>query len=70
MTLIDPHQTRPDSPADANDVVWGADEIAAVVNRKRRPTYHMLENGLLPARKVGRLWVASRRKLIAHVAGE
>jgi hypothetical protein len=30
----------------------------------------MLENGLLPARKVGGRWVASRKKLLAAVTGD
>jgi hypothetical protein len=54
----------------ANDILWGAEEIAEAIGRKPGPVYHMLELGHLPARKVGRLWTASRRKLLAHLAGE
>ncbi|KKB12385.1 hypothetical protein VE25_07485 [Devosia geojensis] len=45
------------------DLIWGATAIAAALNRTRRQTFHMLENGELPAKKVGGRWVASRKKL-------
>ena len=46
-------------------LIWGAAEIAKVIGRSRRSTFHMLDNGELPARKVGGRWVAERGKLIA-----
>lgn len=46
------------------DLVWGATEIAKVIGRSARSTFHMLEKGELPARKVGSRWVADRRNLI------
>ncbi|MBZ9683113.1 DNA-binding protein [Mesorhizobium sp. CO1-1-2] len=45
------------------DLVWGADNIAKAINVKPRQAFHMLETGLLPARKVGNRWVAERGKL-------
>ena len=45
------------------DLVWGAAAIAKVIGQTTRATYHMLEAGELPARQVGRRWVASRRNL-------
>ncbi|EJZ22432.1 DNA-binding protein [Rhizobium sp. Pop5] len=47
------------------DLVWGGAEIAQIIGRSRRQTFHMLETGQLPAKKVGDRWVADRSKLIA-----
>ncbi|MER9169852.1 DNA-binding protein [Mesorhizobium australicum] len=47
------------------DLVWGAAEIGKEINRKPRQAFHMLETGLLPAKKVGNQWVAERGKLRA-----
>jgi hypothetical protein len=56
---------------DANgDIIWGATEIAKVISRSERSTFYLLERGTLPARKVGRLWSASRATLLAYCAGE
>jgi hypothetical protein len=47
------------------DLVWGGEEISKLIGRTRRQTFHMLDNGELPAKKVGGRWVAERSKLIA-----
>jgi hypothetical protein len=52
-----------------SDVVWGAAAIAAVIRKKERQAFYLLEKGLLPARKLGGQWVASRKKLLAAVTG-
>lgn len=44
-------------------LIWGAAEIAEIINRGVRATYHMLESGYLPARKAGELWVAKQDEL-------
>lgn len=46
------------------DLVWGADAIARLIGRTTRATFHMLDNGELPAKKVGGRWVAERNKLL------
>lgn len=46
------------------DLIWGAEEIAKVIGRPPRITFHLLEKGELPAKKVGGRWVAERGKLI------
>jgi hypothetical protein len=54
---------------DAPDLVWGAIAIARVIGRSERSTFHMLERNLLPAKRVGGRWCASRRKLLAALIG-
>jgi hypothetical protein len=55
---------------DAPDLVWGASAIAKVIGRSERSTFHLLSNELLPAKRVGGRWCASRRKLLAALVGE
>lgn len=50
------------------DLVWGAVAIAKVIGQTTRATYHMLDAGELPARQVGRRWVASRKELVTFFA--
>jgi hypothetical protein len=53
-----------------SDLVWGASEIGKVIGRSPRATFHLLEKQLLPARKVGRAWVGSRKRLLRAVLGD
>jgi hypothetical protein len=52
------------------DLIWGAASIAAAIGKTKRATFHLLERGVIPARKIGNQWCASRRKLQAHFEGE
>lgn len=47
------------------DLIWEVAEIAKIIGRTDRQTFHMLNKGELPAKKVGGRWVAERSKLIA-----
>ncbi len=51
------------------DLVWGCTAIAKEIKRTDRQTFHLLEAGALPAKKVGNRWVADRGKLRAHFLG-
>lgn len=46
------------------DLIWEVSEIAKLIGRTERQTFHLLSAGQLPAKKVGNRWVASRSKLI------
>ncbi|ARM14191.1 MULTISPECIES: hypothetical protein [Rhizobium] len=46
-------------------LIWEVEEIAKLISRTPRQTFHMLNKGELPAKKVGGRWVAERTKLIA-----
>src|SRR5689334_1514014 len=52
------------------DRLWGAEAIAAVINLTPRQTWYLLEKHLLPAKKVGGRWTASRRALLTYLNGE
>ena len=51
-------------------ILWGASAIAAAIGKSLNATFHLLEKGRLPARKVGRQWSADREVLRAFFAGE
>ncbi len=51
------------------DLIWGAEKIARAIGVSRRQAFYMLENGHLPARKVGGRWCASLSALRRHFAG-
>ena len=53
------------------DLIWGVSEIAKVIGRTERQTYHMLQSGNLPiVKQIGERYVASRSKLIAFFMEE
>jgi len=54
----------------SSDLCWGAKAIADAIERSERVTFYLLENGLLPARKVGGKWCASRARLLAYCSGD
>ncbi len=47
------------------ELVWGCSAIAKIIKRSSRATFYLLENGQLPAKKVGGRWVAERNKLLS-----
>jgi hypothetical protein len=53
-----------------DDLLWGVREIGQAIRRTDRQTYHLLARGLLPGRKIGASWVASRQKLLAALMGD
>jgi hypothetical protein len=53
----------------ADDLLWGVKPISEEINRSERQTFHLLENGRLPAKKIGGRWCASRIRLRRHFAG-
>lgn len=65
MKHIHPPSTEPAT----EDIVWEVGNIAKVIGRTERQTFHLLNSEALPAKKVGGRWVASRRKLLEAVLG-
>lgn len=64
MTTIAKNETP------ALDLIWEVADIAKLIGRTERQTFHMLNKGELPAKKVGGRWVAERSKLIAFFMGD
>ena len=54
---------------DPDRLLWGACEIAAHICRTERQAFYLLENGLIPAAKVGKSWVTTPRRLREHLLG-
>ncbi len=52
------------------DLIWGAEAIGREINASRRRTFYLLQQGLIPAKKVGESWVASRTTLRCYFLGE
>jgi hypothetical protein len=52
------------------DILWGAAAIGEAIGRNTRVAYHLLERGLIPGKKIGKVWCASRRKLLHALTGE
>ena len=49
---------------------YGVPNIGKEIKQSARQTFHMLEAGHLPEKKVGSRWVADRRKLREFFIGE
>jgi hypothetical protein len=45
---------------EADRLIWGVPAIAEEIDRTPRQTWHLLNSGLLPAKKVGAKWVATK----------
>jgi hypothetical protein len=48
--------------------IWGARAIGDYLGLTERQAFHLLEQGLLPGRKVGRRWASTDRALDGAVA--
>lgn len=56
-------KTTADGASTELSLVWGARDIAAMIGVSQRKCFYLLESGKLPARKVGKRWVAERGAL-------
>lgn len=60
-----------DTSPEPLELAWGAREIARLIGKTPRATFHMLEANQIPgARKIGAQWVVSRRVLREHFEGK
>lgn len=50
----------------AGDKLEGIAAIAAEIGSTPRRTHYLLEKKLIPAGKIGGIWIASKRRLRAH----
>lgn len=56
--------------SEPSPILWGGRAIAAAIGLSEHATFHLLEGGKLPARKVGSRWCADRGALLAYLRGE
>lgn len=59
-----------ENDVDLDEPLWEVKNIAAVIKRSERATFHLLAKGNLPANKVGDRWVTTRRRLLAAILGD
>ena len=52
---------------DLDTPLWGAEEMAPVIKRTKRETYHLIKNKQLDVTKKGALYVTTRRRLLASL---
>ena len=50
----------------ASDKLSGVAEISDFIDEDKRRTYYLLEKKLLPAGKLGSIWIASKKLLREH----
>jgi hypothetical protein len=55
-----------DRETDGLDLIWGVRAIGKEVNLTPKQTYYVLEQGHLPAQKVGGRWCSNRRSLRSY----
>ena len=50
-----------------SEIIWGAQQIGAIIGKGERATFHMLERGLLKGvRKLGSQWCTRRTDLLKN----
>jgi hypothetical protein len=62
------HESHDPPESLADDLIWEVKPIAKAIKRTPRQTFHMLENGNLPAKKIGGRWCSSLSALRRHFA--
>ena len=64
------HDNILSNDTETNDLLWGADSIAFYIGRTKRQVFWLLENGSIPGRKAGNIWVSSKSALRERLAGD
>jgi hypothetical protein len=49
------------------EFLWGAARIGDAIGQNPNVTFRLLQEGKLPARKVGKRWVSERKILQRHI---
>jgi len=57
-------QDQPQLDPDLDAPLWGADEMAKVIKRNKRQTYHLIKTKQLDVTKKGALHVSTARRLL------
>jgi hypothetical protein len=70
--MTQPTNATPNNLADMDPdrILWGARDIGQEINRTTSQTFRMLEEGLLPAKKIKKIWVSTPRQLRQALTAE
>lgn len=63
-------ESRPSPFGGVARLTYTVDEVAQVLSLSRGITYASLRDGTIPAERVGKRWVISRRRLHAWLDGQ
>jgi excisionase family DNA binding protein len=69
MTAPKPTPTHAVDPSGVARLTYTVEEVAELLSLSRGITYASLRDGTIPAERVGRRWVISRRRLHAWLDG-
>jgi hypothetical protein len=71
MSFIEKPNTAQQEDFNSHPLAWGVEEIASVIGRTPRQTYHILVRGQIKsAKKIGGRWVAGRAALLRELSGD
>jgi excisionase family DNA binding protein len=70
MTIPMQSSTRNADPSGVARLTYTVDELAELLALSRGLTYASLRDGTIPAERVGRRWVISRRRVQAWLDGQ
>ena len=56
--------------SDLDRPIYGVDAISRALDLSKSQTYYVLEQGHLPASKMGRRWFTTTRRILAFLNGE
>jgi hypothetical protein len=59
--------TEPKADDGEPEFLWGATRIGDAIGQNPNVTFRLLQEGKLPARKVGKRWVSEGKMLQRHV---
>ena len=55
---------------DLDKLLWGCAAIGEAIGRTERQTYHLIITDQIPAKKIGKVWVSTLRRLRTHICDE
>ncbi len=62
--------SQPAATIDTKRLTYTVDEVAYLLNLSRGIAYQYVRDGVIPAERVGRRWLISRRRLHAWLDGQ
>jgi hypothetical protein len=69
MTRVTKNISAESTADDLDKPLWGAAAIGEEIDKTPSQTFQLLEAGHLPATKIGRQWVSTKRRLRQRIGG-